>query len=201
MHLQLNKNRILWVKRGLFLLALLPLTRLFWLGLNDALSANPIEFVERSLGTWTLVMLLLTLSLTPARLLTGITWLMQLRRMAGLFMFFYASLHFLSYLWLDLSFDWTAISKDISKHPYVLAGFSAFVLSIPLAVTSNKIMMKKLGKNWIQLHKLIYPIAILGVLHYWWLVKKDISQPMLYALILTSLLGFRLYRKISCHAR
>ncbi len=190
-----NKKQLAWIKAVLFLLALIPLARLFWLGFKDDLTANPIEFVERSLGTWALVMLLITLSMTPIRLLTGMTWQIQLRRMAGLFMFFYACLHFLTYIWLDQSFDWAAIIKDIAKHPYVLVGFSAFVLAIPLAATSNKAAIQRLRERWKKLHMLIYPIAILAILHFWWLVKKDIREPLIYALVLAVLLGIRVYYK------
>lgn len=190
-----NKKQLAWIKAILFLMALIPLARLFWLGFNDDLTANPIEFVERSLGTWGLVMLLITLGMTPIRLLTGMAWQIQLRRMAGLFMFFYVCLHFLTYIWLDQSFDWAAIVKDIAKHPYVLVGFSAFVLAIPLAATSNRASIQRLRERWKKLHMLIYPIAILAILHFWWLVKKDIREPLIYALVLALLLGIRIYYK------
>ena len=190
-----SKKQIAWIKAGLFILALLPLFRLVWLGVNDHLTANPIEFVERSTGTWTLVILLVTLSMTPIRLLTGVAWQIQLRRMMGLFMFFYVCLHFTTYIWLDQSFDWMAIVKDIAKHTYVLVGFSAFMLSTPLAVTSNRRMMLKLGARWKSVHQLVYVIAILGVVHFWWLVKKDIREPLLYAMALALLLGIRIYYK------
>ena len=188
-----SKKQLTWIKAGLFLAALLPLARLIWLGFNDDLGANPVEFVERSTGTWTLAILLITLSLTPLRLLTSIAWPIQLRRMAGLFMFFYVCLHFLTYIWLDQWFAWDDIVKDIAKHPYVLVGFTAFILAIPLAVTSNQAMIKRLRGRWKTLHTLVYPIAILGVLHFWWLVKKDIREPLIYAVILMVLLGIRIY--------
>lgn len=190
-----DKKQIFWIKAALFALALLPLARLVWLGIHDDLSANPVEFVERSTGTWALVILLVTLSMTPIRLLTGVVWQIQLRRMMGLFMFFYACLHFTTYIWLDHWFDWMEITKDIAKHPYVLVGFSAFLLTIPLAVTSNKHMIKKLRENWKRLHALVYLVAIFGVLHFFWLVKKDIREPLAYALVLAVLLGIRLYYK------
>src|SRR5690606_9694839 len=155
--------------------------------------ANPVEFVERSTGTWALVSLLVTLGMTPIRLLTGMTWQIQMRRMTGLFMYFYACLHLSTYIWLDHWFFWEEIARDIVKHPYVLVGFSAFVLATPLAITSNRAMMLRLGQNWKKLHMLVYPIAILAVLHFWWLVKKDIREPFLYALVLALLLGVRLY--------
>lgn len=190
-----SKRQIWWIKIALFTLALVPLARLIWLGVNDDLTANPVEFVERSTGTWALAILLITLSMTPIRLLTGVVWQIQLRRMMGLFMFFYACLHFTTYIWLDHWFDWMAITKDIAKHPYVLVGFSAFVLSIPLAVTSNHFMMRKLRENWKKLHAVVYLVAIFGVLHFFWLVKKDIREPLAYAIVLTVLLGIRLYYK------
>lgn len=180
----------------LFLLCLIPLARLFWLGFNDDLSANPVEFVERSTGYWSLFMLLVTLSLSPIRLLTGRTWQLQYRRMLGLFMFFYACLHITTYLWLDYSFIWVDIVKDIIKHPYVLVGASAFLLTLPLAITSNNFMIRLLRERWKLLHNLVYLIAILGVVHFLWLVKKDIREPLLYAAILALLLGIRIYYKI-----
>lgn len=192
---QVSKQQLGWIKAVLFLLALIPLARLVWLGMNDNLTANPIEFIERSTGTWALIILLITLAMTPIRLLTGIAWQIQLRRMMGLFMFFYACLHFTTYLWLDHWFDWSEISKHIIKHPYVLVGFAAFVLAMPLALTSTNGMMRRLGARWKQLHYTVYLVAILGVLHFWWLVKKDIREPLIYALILSVLLGVRIYYK------
>jgi sulfoxide reductase heme-binding subunit YedZ len=189
-----------WLSRFkviIFLLCLIPLIRLVWLGFNDDLTANPVEFVERSTGYWTLFMLLVTLSLSPIRLLTGRTWQLQYRRMLGLFMFFYACLHLSTYIWLDYSFDWSDITQDIVKHPYVLVGASAFLLTLPLAITSNNLMIRLLRKRWKQLHHLIYIIAILSVVHFLWLVKKDMREPLLYAVILAVLLAIRLYYKIS----
>ena len=188
-----SKRQLFWLKALLFGIALIPLARLFWLGIQDDLTANPVEFVERSTGTWALVMLMVTISLTPIRLLTGSVWQIQLRRMMGLFMFFYACLHLTTYVWLDHWFDWMAITKDIVKHPYVLVGFSAFMLAVPLAVTSNTYMIRKLRENWKKLHNLVYLVAIFGVLHFLWLVKKDIREPMAYAVVLAVLLGIRLY--------
>ena len=197
----MSRQQILRVKGGIWLLAFLPLARLIWLGVNDNLGANPVEFVERSTGTWTLVILLVTLSMTPIRLLTGQVWQVQLRRLLGLFMFFYACLHITTYVWLDYSFVWKDIAKDIIKHPYVIVGFSAFMLTIPLATTSNQAAIKRLKSNWKTLHKTIYLIAILGVLHFWWLVKKDITEPFYYAFTLTVLLGIRLYYKYKTKPR
>jgi len=191
----LNQRGVQRVKITLFFVCLIPLLRLIWQGFNDDLSANPIEFIERNTGYWTLLILLVTLSFTPLRLLTKITWPIQLRRMFGLFMFFYAVLHITTYLFLDYSFDWLEIQKDIIKHPYVLVGLLAFILTIPLAVTSNNAMIKKMGKQWKALHKMVYLIAILGVIHFWWLVKKDVREPILFAVILAVLLLVRIYFK------
>lgn len=188
-----NKKQILLFKAFVFLLCLVPFFRLFVLALQDDLSANPVEFVERATGFWTLFILLLTLSITPIRLLTGIAWPIQLRRMTGLFMYFYACLHITTYVWLDHSFFWPDISHDILKHPYVLVGFSAFLFTTPLAITSNNFMIRKLGRRWKQLHRLVYLIGILGVVHFWWLVKKDIREPLLYGCILLTLLAIRIY--------
>jgi len=179
----------------LFALALIPLARLFVLGFTDRLGANPVEFVMRSLGTWTLVMLCLTLAITPLRWLTGWTWLVRLRRMFGLFCFFYVSLHFTTYIWLDQWFDLASILKDIAKRPFITAGFAAFLLLIPLAATSTNAMAKRLGgRNWQRLHRLVYLIAGLAILHYWWhkAGKNDFSQVSIYAVILAGLLGARL---------
>jgi len=181
------------LKAALFLASLIPFFRLSWYGYSDQLGANPIEFITRSLGTWTLVFLLITLSITPLRKLSGWSWLIKLRRMAGLFAFFYALLHFITYFWLDQFFDLASIYKDVIKRPFITVGFTAFVLLIPLAATSTNAMMKRLGgERWQLLHKLVYLIAIFAVLHYWWLVKKDITQPLIYASVLTILLGYRI---------
>ncbi len=185
---------MIWLKSSLFALCLMPAARLVWLGLNDGLGANPIEFVIRSLGTWTLTLLLATLAITPLRRLTGINALIRVRRMFGLFAFFYASLHFLAYVGLDQFFDFRQILADIVKRPYITVGFTSFVLLIPLAVTSTNAMQRRLGgKRWQRLHRLVYVIAAGGVVHYLWLVKKDITQPVLYALALIVLLGLRLW--------
>lgn len=183
-------------KAVLFMLGLLPVARLIWLAASDGLGANPVEFVIHSLGTWTLVALLVTLGFTPLRLLSGIAWPLQLRRMCGLYAFFYGCLHMLAYAGLDQWFDWRAISHDVAEHPYVLVGFSALMLMVPLAATSNRAMIRRLGRRWQTLHRLVYLIAILGVTHFWWLVKQDIREPLIYALVLLLLLGVRIvYRK------
>jgi sulfoxide reductase heme-binding subunit YedZ len=184
---------LLPLKIAVFALCLLPLARLGWLGFNDGLGANPIEFITRSTGTWTLTFLLITLGVTPLRKLSGWQWLIRLRRMLGLFAFFYASLHFVTYIWLDQFFDLHGIYKDILKRPFITVGFASFVMLIPLAATSTNAMVKRLGgKRWQRLHRLVYLIAIGGVVHYWWLVKKDITQPAIYGTILAVLLGYRI---------
>lgn len=191
----MKKQHITFVKMAIWLLALLPILRLVWLGFNDNLGANPVEFVEHSTGTWTLVFLLITLSMTPIRLLTGQLWQIQLRRMLGLFMFFYACLHIISYVWLDFAFIWDELLIDVAKHPRILVGFAAFLLTIPLAITSNSYMIKRLKSNWKKLHQLVYLIAILGVVHFWMLVKKDLTEPIYYAAVLIVLLAVRAYYK------
>jgi len=185
---------IRWFKAFLFVLCLVPLMRLGWLGANGGLGANPIEFVIRSLGTWTLVMLMATLSVTPLRRLSGWNVLIRVRRMLGLFAFFYACLHFLAFFGLDQFFDLRAVIADIAKRPYITVGFTCLLLLIPLAVTSTNAMQRRLGgRRWQKLHRLVYVVAIGGVVHYWWLVKKDITQPLIYALVLAVLLGMRLW--------
>ena len=181
-----------WLKPLVFALCLTPLARLVFFAFTDRLGANPIEFVLRSLGTWTLTLLLVTLSITPLRRLTGWDSLIRVRRMLGLFTFFYVCLHFLTYAGGDQSFDLSAILVDVVKHPYITVGFTCFVLLIPLAVTSTNAMQRRLGgKRWQQLHRLVYLIAAGGVVHYLWLVKKDLTQPLLYGLMLCVLLGMR----------
>ena len=176
----------------LFLICLLPLARLVYLAFSGGLGANPIEFITRSTGTWTLVGLLITLAVTPVRRLTGRNDLIRYRRMLGVFTFFYASLHFTTYIWLDQFFDLAAIFKDVYKRPFITVGFAAFMLLLPLAITSTNAMMRRLGKRWQQLHRLVYLIGSLGVLHYVWLVKKDLTQPLIYGGVLLVLLTLRL---------
>lgn len=195
----LGKPSKAWLSRFrdfLFLFCLIPLFRLMWLGVTDDLTANPIEFIERSTGYWSLVMLLATLSLTPIRLLTGVAWQLACRRMLGLFMFFYACLHLGTYLWLDYNFNLDDIAKDIIKHPYVLIGASAFLLTLPLAITSNDWAMRKLREHWKPLHYLVYVVAMLGVVHFLWLVKKDLREPVFYAAVLLFLFAVRIYYKV-----
>jgi sulfoxide reductase heme-binding subunit YedZ len=176
-----------------FLAALLPLASLGWRALHDGLGANPIEVITHSTGDWTLFLILTTLSITPLRRLSRQYWLIGIRRMIGLFAFFYGVLHFLTYIWLDKFFDWHEMLKDIAKRPFITVGFSAFVLLIPLAITSTKGWIRRLGgKNWQLLHRLIYLTGILAVVHYWWLVKADIRKPERYAFVLGILLSYRI---------
>lgn len=181
-----------FIKPIVFLLSLLPLLLLFRRFYLDELGANPFEVLTRTTGEWTLRFLLLTLAMTPLRKITGLAWPLRLRRMLGLFSFFYVCVHLLTYLWLDQFFDWNEIMLDIIKRPYITFGMLAFVLLIPLALTSTKKMMKRLGRRWKQLHKLIYFIAPLGVLHFILLVKADLKEPIIYALILLSFYSIRL---------
>ena len=180
-----------------FALCLAPLAWLLcgafgWLGVS--LGADPVKKLEHELGLRALQLLLLTLLITPIRQLFDLTHLPRLRRMLGLFAFFYAALHFTVYLSLDLEFNFGAFFKDVAKRPYITIGLLALLLLIPLAVTSTNKMMRRLGRRWLKLHRLIYPIAILGVWHFWWQVKRDIREPLLYAAILAILLGYRIVR-------
>jgi len=182
------------LRAALFVTALLPLARLFYLGAAGGLGANPVETVIRSLGTWTLMALVVTLSITPLRLATGWAWPMRLRRMFGLFTFFYAVLHLAAYLWLDQWFDLAAIWKDVLKRPYVTAGFAAMLLLVPLAATSSNGWVRRLGgRNWQRLHRLVYAVAALAVLHFWWqkAAKNDVGEPFVYAVVIALLLGVR----------
>lgn len=182
-----------YLKPAIFLACLIPLALIVWDGFHDTLGANPIETVTHRTGDWVLRFLLLTLALTPARRLFDWVWVLRLRRMLGLYVFFYACLHFLTYLVLDQFFDWGEIVKDIVKRPYITIGFTAFVLLIPLAVTSTQAMMRRLGRRWKRLHQLAYLIAVLGVIHYFWLVKADNFQPLIYAAVLAVLLAVRVW--------
>ena len=181
-----------WFKPLLFLATLLPLARLIVLARLELLGANPIEFVAHSTGTWTLVWLLATLALTPLSRLTGIPHWLRLRRLLGLMAFFYATLHLLTYLWWDQFFDWREIWRDVGKRPFITAGVTAYALMLPLAATSTDAMMRRLGRHWRRLHRLVYVVALAGCVHYFWLVKKDISQPLLYGALIALLLAARL---------
>jgi len=175
----------------LFLACLIPFGLLVLGGLQGDLGANPLERVTHVTGDWGLRLLLMTLAITPLRRLSGWTRLLRLRRMLGLFAFFYVSLHLLTWVWLDQELVWGNIVADIAKRPYVTVGFAAWLLLVPLAATSTRGMMRRLGRNWQRLHRLIYVAALLGVLHYIWLVKADLLQPSIYAGLLLVLLAVR----------
>ena len=181
-----------WIRFALFASALIPAAVLAARAAGGDLGANPIESITHFTGDWTLNFLLITLAVTPLRRLTGWNRLVRYRRMLGLFTFFYACLHFLTWLVLDQFFDFEAMLRDIAKRPYITVGFTAFVLLIPLAATSTRGMVQRLGVYWRRLHSCIYVIGILGVLHYLWLVKADIRTPLIYGAILFLLLLLRL---------
>jgi sulfoxide reductase heme-binding subunit YedZ len=183
-------------KFTVFVACLIPLAQLAWRAYTGELGANPIETLTHDTGSWALIILLASLSVSPLRRLTGWNQLIKFRRMLGLFAFFYAALHFSIYMVLDHFFDWQAIVKDILKRPYVTVGFGALVIMMPLAATSTAAMIRRMGKRWLQLHSLVYVAAILGVIHFYWLVKADIRRPLQYGAVLALLLGYRLAIKL-----
>jgi len=197
--MQPSAKQISAAKFLVFVIALVPLAKLAAgaLYFPDWLGANPAEFITRTNGDWTLRFLLITLTVTPLRKLLGWNWLLRFRRMFGLFAFFYAVMHLSGYVAFDQLFDVMEIIKDIVKRPFITVGFIALVLTLPLAITSTNGMVRYLGaKRWLKLHRLVYLIAPLGVLHFWWMVKRDITEPAIYALILTALLGYRIVATI-----
>ena len=182
-----------WLKPAVFAASLLPLAWLGWQAAYGSLGANPVEFVNRFLGDWALRYLLLALAVTPMRQWTGWAPLARLRRMVGLFAFFYVCLHLASYVGLDHYFDWAAVWRDVVKRTYITLGMAAVLLLAPLAATSTDGMIRRLGgKRWRRLHQLVFPAAILAVAHFWMMVKADIREPLLYAVVLAVLLGWRL---------
>lgn len=190
------KNSLIrWLFKPLvFVLCLVPLAVLGWNGFTGNLSANPIADITHETGIWTLRFIVITLAITPLRKITKIHALIRFRRMVGLFAFFYGSLHFITYIWLDQFFDWHSILRDIPKRPFITVGFASFILMIPLAVTSTKKMIRRLGgKKWNLLHRLIYITAIGGVIHYLWLVKADTQRPITYGIIIAVLFVIRLW--------
>jgi len=189
------------IRAAVFVVALLPLSWLLYGGLTDGLGANPIEFITHQTGTWTFNLLLITLTITPLRTLTRMHWLLRLRRMLGLFCFFYAALHFTTYLWLDQFFDLHAIARDIFKRPFITVGFAAFVLLVPLAATSSNRAIRQLGgKRWQSLHRSVYLIGIFAAIHYFWLVKiTAVIYPLSYAALLALLLAWRIKRRIASY--
>jgi len=179
----------------LFVLLLVPALYYGWGLWQDELGANPLEAVIRGLGDWALRILLITLLMSPLRRLVNWAQALRLRRMLGLYAYFYVILHLLGYLWFDQFFDWEEIWFDILERPFITIGMVAVVLLIPLAITSTKGMIRRLGKNWKRLHSLVYLISILAVIHFWWMVKLDITEPVIYSVILAVLLSERLFRR------
>lgn len=194
-----SPGKLRLLKILLFITALLPAVQLFMAALEvggQSLGANPIEELLHGAGGWGLRFVLITLAITPLRRLTGLNWLIRFRRMLGLFAFFYVACHFSIYALLDQRLDMAAIIEDIIERPYITLGILALLMLIPLAVTSTHAMMRRLGKRWQTLHRLVYAIAILGVWHFWWQVKEDILEPLIYAAILAVLLGYRVWFRI-----
>lgn len=183
------------LKPLVFLLCLLPLGLLIWRGLETGLGANPVETLEHATGDWALRLLLLTLCATPLRQISNWNWPLRLRRMLGLYTFFYASLHMALYFTLDLELDFYMLGSEILKRPYLTVGFLAWSLLVPLALTSTDRMIRRLGRRWKSLHRSIYVIGVLAVLHYLWLVKADVREPLLYGAILVVLLGWRAWQE------
>ncbi len=191
----MTQKSIRTLKVLVFLVCLIPLAKrvleIFGVG-GMSLGANPVEELIHRFGIWGLNFLLITLAVTPLRRLTGKNWVLRFRRMFGLFAFFYVLMHFLTYAGLDQRFSLPAILEDIAERPYITVGFTAFLLLIPLAATSTKAMMKRLGRRWQKLHRLVYVIAVLGVCHFYWQVKLDTMEPLIYAAILAVLLAYRI---------
>lgn len=185
-------SRLSFFKIIIFLLALVPLARLVYGALTNNLGVNPVEFMTRNTGDWAMYFLLFTLAITPVRKITQWTWLIKFRRMLGLYVFFYACLHFLTFIWFEHFFNISDIIQDIIKRPFITIGFISLILLIPLAVTSNQAMIRRLKRNWQKLHRLIYPISLLVMLHYFMMIKADYKEALIYLLILLILLAFRL---------
>jgi sulfoxide reductase heme-binding subunit YedZ len=183
-----------FTKIAIFCLSLTPLVRLIWLGMDEGLGANPIEFITRSTGTWALVFLCITLAMTPLRLITGSTVWIKLRRMLGLFCFFYASIHFSIWFWLDQNLNLQSMWADVLKRPFITMGFLTLVLLTPLAITSNQWAVRQLGRRWTLLHKLVYVIACTAIVHYWWhkAGKNDLGTVSIYGIVIALLLVCRI---------
>lgn len=186
-----------WVKLPVFLLCLVPLGQLVWRALHHHLTANPIEYITHQTGDWTIIFIVITLTVTPARKILRLPDLIRFRRMLGLFAFFYGTLHFGTWVGLDKFFDWSDMLADVRKRPFITAGFTGFVLMIPLAITSTAGWIRRLGgKRWLALHRLIYVTAIAGVVHYYWLVKSDVRKPLFYGALVTLLLALRVVLRL-----
>jgi sulfoxide reductase heme-binding subunit YedZ len=187
---------IRFTKLVVFVNSLVPLTLLAWDWYHKNVGANPLEFVTRTTGMLTLIFLLITLAITPLRKITGTNWLVKFRRMLGLYSLFYGSLHFLTYLWFDRSFNFSSMVQDVVQRKFILVGMTAFLLLVPLGITSTNKMVKRLGgKRWSKLHRLVYLAGIAGVLHYWMLVKSDTRLPLTFGFILFLLLAHRVFIK------
>ncbi len=186
----MTRNHIL--KPIVWIACLAPLAWLVFGAFAETLGANPVERITHRTGLATLILLLTTLAITPLRRWTRLLWLIQYRRLIGLFAFFYGCLHLLTYLWLDQSFNFAAIGHDIVKRPFITMGALCWLLMLPLALTSTQKAIRSLGKNWLRLHRLVYPAAAAGAIHFYWLVKRDKREPLLYLAILAALLGWRL---------
>jgi sulfoxide reductase heme-binding subunit YedZ len=200
--LDTNGRLLRWgVKPVVFFACLGPAALMLWEAMAATLGANPVEALLHRTGDWTLRLLLVTLAVTPLRRWTGWSWPLRLRRMLGLFAFFYAVSHLVVYLWLDRQLAWGEIVVDIVERPYITVGFAAFVILSVLAATSPKVAVRRLGRRWQPLHRWIYPAAVLGVVHFWWLVKADVLEPLVYASILALLLAVRLYASRSRQSR
>lgn len=204
------KKRASWSAKSIgrfkplvFLCGLVPVGRWVWLGLGDGLTANPIEFLTRSSGTWALVWLLITLGVTPVRRMLGQPALVRVRRMCGLFAFFYAFLHFSAWAWWDRALDAAAMLQDVYDRPFITAGFTAFVLMSALALTSTQGWIRRLGRKWQTLHRAIYVIGMLAILHLWWhkAGKNDFFEPIVYGLVLVALLGWRVLAWLKARRR
>jgi sulfoxide reductase heme-binding subunit YedZ len=193
----MSRRWIVLLKIIVWWLCLSPVSVLVWKGTHDELGANPLSEITLTTGHWTLYLLLITLSVSPLRKITGLNWLIRFRRLLGLFAFVYGCLHLLTYLWFDKAFDLHEIVKDIYKRPFITAGMTAWILMLPLALTSTAASIRWLGgKRWQGLHRLIYASAIAGVVHFWWLVKRDLTRPEIMAALLTLLLGFRIIDRV-----
>ena len=185
-----------FAKIVIFINSLVPLVLLLWDLYHKRVGPNPLEFATRTTGMLTLIFLSLTVAVTPLRKIFGINSLVRVRRMLGLFAFFYGALHLLTYVWFDRWFNLVSVGQDVVRRPFILVGMTAFILMVPLAITSTNKMVKRLGgKRWAKLHRLVYLAAIAGVVHFWMLVKSDIRLPLTFAFILLFLLGFRLFAK------
>ena len=182
-----------FVKPATFLLCLLPFAFLVVGAINDGLGVNPVETLTHETGQWALKFLLITLFITPLRRLTKAHWLIKIRRMLGLYAFFYAVLHFIIYIWLDQFFEWLEILADIPKRPFITIGFVSFLLLIPLAITSTNAMQRRLKKEWLKLHKLVYVIPMLVIVHFLWSLKADYSEPMIYTFVFLALMIMRFF--------